>query len=468
MTPREILALCREKDVKAVDLRFTDLWGGWRHITLPVGRLEEAVFEEGVAIDGSSVPGWQQPHESELVLLPDPQATFLDPFSSLPTLAILCSIHDPRTGEPYAKDPRYIAQKAATYVQRTGVAEEIWFGPEIGFYVFEAARFGSFPLHTFVHLVPLPSGGSLQPTDAGAGAAAGIGPTTAAGGGDPVRELQSDLVQTLVACGLTVAEQHPTPHGGGKMAVSLAAGPLVAVADAVQIAKYCIRGVAHRQKKVATLMPQPVANAAPCGMPLQLALWRDQQPLLAGTGYAGLSELGLYAVGGLLRHAPALCALVCPSTNSYKRLSHLRQSPAWLAYAQGSRAVACRIPLSPSDPRSRRIEFRLPDPLCNPYLALAATTMAVLDGIQLKLAPGPACEHDPRDHAAAEHKALPRAPTTLDAALQALEQDRPFLLRDEVFTPDVLETWVQHKRLHEVEVLRGQPHPWEFGQYFEH
>jgi glutamine synthetase len=466
MTPREVLALCREKDVKAVDLRFTDLWGDWRSVTLPVGRLDEAVFEDGVAIDGSSVPGWQPPHASDLVLLPDPQTAFLDPFPPVPTLAMIGSVYDPLAGEPYSRDPRYIAQKAATYLQRTGVADRLCCGPELHFYVFEAARYAQTAESALVELTPLaPNTGRAAPQSGSVATWGGL--AGASGGLEPLRELQTDLMQALVACGLSVESHHQEPAGRGQGACALSYGTPVAVADAVQIAKYCIRSVARRQGKVATLMPQPLAGEPGNALRMHLSLWRGPQPLFAGTGYAGLSELGLYAVGGLLRHAPALCGLVCATTNSYRRLARRPGDCAVLAYAQRSRAVACRVPLSPASPDGRRIEFRLPDPLCNPYLALAAVTMAVLDGIQVKLSCGPPLEQDPGDLAPAQRQQLRWAPATLEEALGALEQDSQFLQRDDVFTPDVLETWIGHKREHETAALRTCPHPWEFCQYFE-
>lgn len=465
MTPREVLALCREKDVKAVDLRFTDLWGAWRHVTLPVGQLDEAVFEEGVALDGASIPGWQPPHESDLVLLPDPQTALLDPFPSLPTLAMIATVYDPRTGEPYARDPRYIAQKAAAYVQRTSVADQVHFAPLIEFYVFAAADYRQSPLEMRVQLAPL-GAGCLRGGGQTASAAAALSAASTSGP-EALRELRSDLMQALLACGVAVEKQQEQPRSPAQASVALAGGPLVAAADAVQIAKYAIRAAARRQGLLATLMPRPIAGEAGSGMPVQLWLSRQQQPLLAGTGYGGLSEVGMYAVGGLLRHAPALCGLVCPSTNSYQRLGDLARGPGWLAYAQGSGGVACRIPLALGGPQGRRIEFRCPDPLCNPYLALASIAMAVVDGVQLKLSPGAPLEQDPQRLAPAQQKEVPRTPLALDEALTALERDSQFLLRDDVFTPDVLATWVCHKRQQEVEALRAWPHPWEFCQYFD-
>lgn len=461
MTPREVLALCREKDVKAVDLRFTDLWGGWRQVTLPVGQLDEAVFEEGVALDGTGIPGWQAPPESDLVLLPDPQTALLDPFPSLPTLVMISTVYDRLAGEPYARDPRYIAQKAAAFVQRTSVADQIGFAPQIEFYVFETADCRHGPYQTRVHLVPL---GANRTGRAGESGAGGDRPAAPAGSGlDELRELCSDLVQTLVACGLAVEKQQPFPEVPGQAAVTLAGGPLVAVADAVQIAKYAIRAAARRQGRVATLMPRPVAGQPGSGMPVQVWLQRQQQPLLAGTAYGGLSEVGLHAVGGLVRHAAALCALVCPATNSYQRLADPARG-LWLGYGPRSTA-ACRIPHAAGGLRGGRIEFRCPDPLCNPYLALAAIAMAVVDGIQLKLSPGPPLEQDPQSLPPAQRHDLPQPPANLDEALAALARDNQFLVRDEVFTPEVLAVWASAKR-QEAQALRTWPHPWEYGQYF--
>jgi glutamine synthetase len=443
--PREVIALCREKDVKAVDFWLVDLFGAWRRFTIPVGNLEENVFEDGIGFNGAIPRGWQSAHESDLLAVPQPETAFVDPFRATPTLGLICNVLDPMTGESYSRDPRHIATKAANYLKSTGIADTAYFGPEAEFTVLDDARFGESPAEGFYRLSPVGNGAC----------------------GAELADLRNEIMQGLIDCGLKVEMHQPRVATAGKCEIDLQHQPMVAMADWLMIYKHVVREAARRNGKVATFMPKPLADQPGNGMHTHFSFWREGEPLLAGSGYAGLSDAGLYAIGGILRHAGALLAFTNPTTNSFKRLVPGHEAPVYLTYSQRNRSAACRIPAYTQDPRARRIEFRCPDPSANPYLAFAAITMAAIDGIQLKLHPGQATDRNLFDAPPSELASIARVPATLDQALQALADDHEFLLRDDVFTPDVLEQWIGYKRKHEIESLRLRPHPHEFALYFE-
>jgi glutamine synthetase len=469
MSPREVLALCREKDVKAVDLRFCDLLGTWQHFTIPVGRLEESVFEDGLGFDGSSIRGWQGIHESDMLVLPQPDTAFIDPFTTVPTLALICSIQDPVTGEPYSRDPRHIAQKAANFLRHTGIADVAYFGPEAEFFVFDSARFESAPHEAFYHLDS--AEGQWARGRAGEQSLGyklrhkeGYFPCPPA---DQLMDLRSEMMQAMLDCGLEVEAHHHEVASGGQCEIDMKYQPLVTMADWLQVYKYCVRSVARRHNQTATFMPKPIFGDNGSGMHVHFSFWKDNEPLFAGSSYAGLSDIGLWAIGGILRHAPALLALTSPTTNSYKRLVPGYEAPVNLVYSQRNRSAACRIPMYSQSPKSKRVEFRCPDPTCNPYLAFSAMTMAAIDGIQRKLSPGQPIDKDLYQLSPAELAEVRQTPATLDEALDALQEDHEFLLKDDVFTSDVIAAWIGHKRVHEVDAIRLRPHPYEFCLYFD-
>jgi glutamine synthetase len=439
MTPREVLALCREKDVKAVDLWFTDLLGRSQHLTIPVGKLDERVFEDGLGVGGSSIRGWRGVHESDILVLPQPQTAFLDPFAALPTLALICNMQDPLTSERFSRDPRHIATKAANYLKQTGIADVAHFAPEAEFFVFDSARYASSPHESFYHLVSA----------------------------DRLTDLRSEMMQAMLDCGLEVEAHHHQAASGGPCGIDLGHQPLVTMGDWMQIYKYCVCNVARRHSKAATFMPKPIFGDRGSGMHVHFSLWRDEEPLFAGGGYAGLSDMAQHAIGGILKHAPALLALMCPTTNSYKRLAAGRESPVNLVYSQRNRSAACRIPMYSQNPKAKRIEFRCPDPTCNPYLAFAAVAMAAIDGIQVKTSPGQPMDKDLSSLSPEELAEVRQTPATLDEALTALEKDCEFLLKGDVFTPEIIRAWIRHKREHEIAAIRLRPHPQEFCLYFD-
>ena len=469
MKPREVLALCREKEVKAVDLRFADFLGAWQHLTIPVGKLEEDVFEDGLGFDGSSIRGWQAIHESDMLLVPVPDSAVIDPFAALPTLALICSIQDPITREDYSRDPRHVARKATNYLRSTGIADTCFIGPEAEFFVFDDVRFDQNAHEGYYHVDSTEGewrrgrderpnlGGKLRYKQ-------GYFPCPPA---DGLMDLRNEMMQTMIQCGIDVEAQHHEVATGGQCEIDMRYQDLVRMADQVCHYKYVVRNVARRHGKTATFMPKPLHGDNGSGMHTHLSLWRDGQPLFAGTGYAGLSDTGLYAIGGILRHAPALLALTNPTTNSYKRLVPGFEAPVNLAYSQRNRSAACRIPMVSANPRTKRVEFRCPDAMANPYFAFAAILMAAIDGIQNKFHPGDPLDTDLYELSPARRATVPQAPHALDEALDALERDHDFLLRGDVFTDDVIATWLAHKREQEIAPLRLRPHPYEFCLYYD-
>lgn len=471
MTPKEVMAMCRQKDIKAVDLRFTDLFGTIQHFTIPVSRLSEDVFEDGFGFDGSSIRGWKSIHESDMLAIPQVGTAYVDPFANLPTLAILCDIQDPVTGEEYTRDPRVIARKAATYLQSTGIADTALFGPEAEFFVFDDVRFEQSAHQAYYSI----DSNEAQWNRGAETDVAGIGPNLGhqlrhkqgyfpVPPADQLMDLRNEMMQCLIDCGLEVERQHHEVATAGQAEIDLKCSDLVSMADALTAYKYIVKNVARQHGKTVTFMPKPIFGDNGSGMHTHLSLWKDEQPLFAGSQYAGLSEMALYAIGGLLRHAPSLLAFTNPTTNSYKRLVPGYEAPVNLVYSQRNRSAACRIPIYGTDPKQKRVEFRCPDPSCNPYLAFAAMLMAALDGIQNKISPG-----DPVDqniYELVDHD-YPITPKTLSDALAALENDHAFLLRGDVFTHDVIESWLKYKRAEEVEALRLRPHPYEFCMYYD-
>ena len=474
MTPQEVLALCRERDIKAVDLRFMDFPGLWQHFTIPVSKLTEDVFEDGLGFDGSSIRGWQAINESDMLLVPQPETTFVDPFTELPTIVIICNIQDPITREDYSRDPRNVARKAENYLKSTGIADTCFIGPEAEFFIFDDVRFDQRPNAGFYHIDSI-EGEWNRGTDSKAN---GDGPNLGyklrhkegyfpVPPADQLMDLRNRMMQTMIDCGLDVECQHHEVGTGGQAEIDLKYAPLVAIADDMCLFKYIVKNVAWKDNRTVTFMPKPIFSDNGSGMHVHLSLWKGDDPLFAGSGYAGLSDMAMYAMGGILRHAPALLAFTNPTTNSYKRLVPGYEAPVNLAYSQRNRSASCRIPMYSASPKSKRIEFRCPDPSANPYLAFSAMLMAVLDGIQNKIHPGEPLDKDIYDMPPEELAAVPSTPASLAEALDALEKDHEFLLRGDVFTEDVISTWISYKKTNEVDALALRPHPYEFCLYYD-
>ena len=469
MTPKEVLALCREKGLKAVDLRFMDFPGLWQHFTIPVSKLDEEVFEDGIGFDGSSIRGWQGIHESDMLVVPQPETAFVDPFTELPTLCMICNIQDPITCEDYTRDPRNVARKAVNYLRSTGIADTAYFGPEAEFFIFDDIRFESTPQASFYFIDSIEGqwnrgkeenpnlGYKLRHKE-------GYFPVPPA---DQMMDLRNEMMQLMIDCGLDVEAQHHEVASAGQCEIDLKFMELVSMADSLLLYKYIIKNVAKRHNKTVTFMPKPIFSDNGSGMHTHISLWKDGEPLFAGSGYAGLSDLALYAIGGILRHAPAVLAFTNPTTNSYKRLVPGYEAPVNLAYSQRNRSAACRIPMYSPSPKAKRVEFRCPDPSCNPYLAFSALLMAAIDGIQNKIDPGEPLDKDIYDLPPEEAAEVPKTPASLAEALDALERDHEFLLRGDVFTEDVISTWIAYKRENEVDAMRLRPHPYEFCLYYD-
>ncbi|MDZ7615943.1 MAG: type I glutamate--ammonia ligase [Patescibacteria group bacterium] len=467
MTPKEVLALCREKDVKAVDMRFMDFPGLWQHFTIPVGKLSEDVFEEGLGFDGSSIRGWQAINESDMLVVPQPDTAMIDPFTELTTLSMICNIQDPITREDYSRDPRNVARKAVNYMKSTGVGDTCFIGPEAEFFIFDDIRFDQTPNSGFYYIDSIEGqwnrgrdekpnlGSKLRYKE-------GYFPVPPA---DQLMNLRNEMMNYLIESGIDIEAQHHEVGTAGQSEIDMKYDTLVEMADKTMMYKYIIKNVARKHNKLVTFMPKPIYGDNGSGMHTHISIWKGEQPLFAGNGYAGLSDMALYAIGGLLKHAAAICAFANPTTNSYKRLVPGYEAPVNLAYSQRNRSAAIRIPMYSASPKAKRVEFRCPDPSCNPYLAFSAILMAVLDGIQNKIDPGEPLDKDIYDLTPEELQNVPTTPGSLEEALKALRDDHEFLLRGDVFTPDVIDTWIWYKTEHEVDQIKLRPHPYEFCMY---
>jgi len=467
--PQEVLALCRERDVKSVDLRFMDFPGLWQHFTIPVNKLELDVFENGLGFDGSSIRGWQAINESDMLVVPVPETAFLDPFTALPTLVMICNIQDPITREDYSRDPRNVARKAVNYLKSTGIGDTCYIGPEAEFFVFDDIRFDQNQHEGYFHIDSVEAewnrgrqenpnlGYKLRYKE-------GYFPVPPA---DSLMDLRNEMMQTMIDCGMDVEAQHHEVATAGQCEIDLKFSPLVKMADSMLMFKYIIKNVAKKHGRTVTFMPKPLFGDNGSGMHTHISIWKDNQPLFAGSGYAGLSDMALFAIGGILKHAPAILAISNPTTNSYKRLVPGYEAPVNLAYSQRNRSAACRIPMYSPSPKAKRVEFRCPDPSCNPYLSFSAILMAAIDGIQNKIHPGEPLDKDIYDLPPEELAEIPKAPGSLDESLAALAKDHEFLLRGDVFTKDVVETWISYKMKNEVEAMRLRPHPYEFCLYYD-
>ncbi|MGY8767123.1 MAG: type I glutamate--ammonia ligase [Pirellulales bacterium] len=466
---KDVLRMCREHDVKAVDFRFMDFPGLWQHFTIPVKGLDEDTFEDGLGFDGSSIRGWQAINESDMLVVPQADTAFIDPFCELPTLVMICNIQDPITREDYSRDPRNVARKSVNYLNSTGIADTAFFGPEAEFFIFDDVRFDQAAQHGFYYVDSVEgewNRGRVENPNLGYKMRhkEGYFPVPPA---DQLMNIRNEMMQTMIDCGLDVECQHHEVATGGQAEIDLKYDKLVKMADDMLIYKYIVKNVARKHNKTVTFMPKPVFSDNGSGMHTHLSFWKDGVPLFAGNGYAGLSDMALHAIGGILKHANSLLAFTNPTTNSYKRLVPGYEAPVNLAYSQRNRSAACRIPMYSSDPKSKRIEFRCPDPSCNPYLAFAALSMAAIDGIQNKIDPGDPLDKDIYDLPPEEAAAVKKTPASLDAALTALQMDHEYLLKGDVFTQDVIDTWIHYKRINEVDAVRVRPHPYEFCLYYD-
>lgn len=446
-----------------------DFPGLWQHFTIPAEALEESVFEDGLGFDGSSIRGWQAINESDMLVKPVPETAFLDPFTKEPTLTMVCNIHDPLTGEEYTRDPRNVARKAVNYMKSTGIADTAYFGPELEFFVFDDVRYDQ-TQHCGYYYLDSAEGawntGRVEGPNLGHKLRykEGYFPVPPS---DSLHDLRTEMMLTMMACGLHIETQHHEVATGGQGEIDMRFAPLVEMADNVLKYKYIVKMTARKYGKTATFMPKPLFMDNGTGMHVHTSLWKNGTNLFAGSGYAGFSDMGMYAIGGLLKHASAICALTNPTTNSYKRLVPGYEAPVNLAYSRRNRSASIRIPVYSQTAKSKRLEFRCPDGASNPYLAFSAMLMAVIDGIKNKIHPGEPLDKDIYDLEPEELAKVPKTPGSLDEALIALEKDHEFLLQGDVFTKDVISTWIWYKRTREADAIRLRPHPYEFMLYYD-
>jgi glutamine synthetase len=477
---KDVLGFAADKKAVMVDLKFMDFIGLWQHFTIPIAELTEAVFDEGLGFDGSSIRGWAPIHASDMLVVPDPDTAVMDPFMKDPTLSIICNITDPITKEPYSRDPRFIAQKAERHLKQTGVGDSAFYGPEAEFFIFDGISYDTGPNHGHYKIesregqwetgsaVEHNFDGKQHSTRPNLGYKPrykeGYFPVAPV---DSQQDLRTEMCRVMETVGIQVERQHHEVATAGQAEIDIRFNTLTKTADQLMWFKYIIKNVALRNGKTVTFMPKPLFGDNGSGMHTHQSIWKGGKPLFAGDGYAGLSDFALYYIGGIIKHAKALNAITNPGKNSYKRLVPGFEAPVNLAYSSRNRSAAIRIPMYSPSPKAKRIEFRSPDPSCNPYLAFAAMLMAGLDGIENRIDPGDPLDKDIYGLSPEELKDVPKMPGSLEEALHELQRDHEFLLKGDVFTQDVIDTWVEHKIEKELNPVRLRPTPTEFALYFD-
>ncbi|MFQ5471620.1 MAG: type I glutamate--ammonia ligase [Dehalococcoidia bacterium] len=470
---KQVNDLIKGNGIEIIDLKFNDLPGLWQHFSIPKTEFEDSgdsFWIEGLGFDGSSIRGFQQIQESDMILIPDPASARIDPACEIKTLSITCDIYDPLTRQPYSRDPRFVAKKAAEYLKSTGIADTSYWGPELEFFIFDDVRFDQTENSGYYYVDSVEgewnSGREENPN-------LGYKPRFKEGyfpvpPHDSFQDIRSEMILEMAKVGIKIEVHHHEVATAGQAEIDMRFDELLTMADQVMWYKYIVKNVARRHGRVATFMPKPLFNDNGSGMHVHQSLWKDGTNLFYDAdGYALTSEMCHYYIGGLLKHARALMAFAAPTTNSYKRLVPGFEAPVNLVYSARNRSAAARIPMYTDTPASRRIEFRSPDPSCNPYLAFPAMLMAGLDGIQNKIDPGEPMDKNLYDLPPEELAKLHTVPSSLDEALDALEEDQDFLKKGDVFTQDVIDVWIEYKREAEIDPVRLRPHPWEFYLYFD-
>nr|WP_320050800.1 type I glutamate--ammonia ligase [uncultured Desulfuromonas sp.] len=468
MTPKEVVQFAKENNVKMVDYKFLDFVGIWQHFSTPISEFDEDTFEDGIGFDGSSIRGWQPIHNSDMLLIPVPETAKIDPFIEAPTLSLICNVIDPITREGYTRDPRFIASKAEAYLKSTGIGDTAFFGPEPEFFIFDDVRFESSCNQSFYAVDSIEgrwnSGRDEYPN-------LGYKPRHKEGyfpcaPTDSMVDLRNEMVEVLQSVGMRIEASHHEVASGGQCEIDMRFDSLMNMADTLQWFKYIIKNVAVRNGKTVTFMPKPIYGDNGSGMHCHQSIWKDGVNMFAGDGYGGLSKMAMYYIGGIMKHAKALCAFTNPSTNSYKRLVPGFEAPVNLAYSNRNRSASLRIPCT-NAPAAKRVEYRTPDPSCNGYLAFSAMLMAGLDGIENKIDPGQPLDKDIYGLSPEELKDIPSVAGSLEEALKALQEDHEFLLKGDVFTQDVIDKWIEYKTEAEVNPVRMRPVPEEFNLYYD-
>ncbi|MEK6790068.1 MAG: type I glutamate--ammonia ligase [Deltaproteobacteria bacterium] len=469
MTAKDVLKLAKEKNARMVDFKFLDFIGIWQHFSTPVGELTEEIFEAGLGFDGSSIRGWQPIHASDMLVVPDPATAVMDPFSETATLSLICNIVDPITKEAYTRDPRNIAQKAEAYLKSTGIGDVAYFGPEPEFFIFDDIRYSQGPNHGYYYIdseegvwntgrEEMPNLGHKPRHKEGYFP---VPPT------DSQEDIRTEMCLVMEQVGIQIERQHHEVATAGQAEIDMRFDSLLKMGDKLMWYKYIVKNVAKRWKKTVTFMPKPIFGDNGSGMHVHQSIWKGGKPLFAGPEYGGMSQLAMYYIGGILKHARALNAFCNPGTNSYRRLVPGFEAPINLAYSSRNRSASIRIPMYSPSPKAKRIEVRFPDPSCNGYLAFAAMLMAGLDGIQNKTDPGQPLDKDIYGLSPEELSKVPSAAGSLEEALDALKKDHAFLLKGDVFTKDVIDMWLEYKKEKEADPVRLRPVPHEFYLYYD-
>ncbi|MBD2135316.1 MAG: type I glutamate--ammonia ligase [Sphaerospermopsis kisseleviana] len=474
-TPQEVLKMIRDQNIQMIDLKFIDTPGTWQHLTVYYNQIDESSFTDGVPFDGSSIRGWKGIEESDMTMVLDPNTAWIDPFMAEPTLSIICSIKEPRTGEWYNRCPRVIAQKAVDYLASTGLGDTAFFGPEAEFFIFDDVRYDQTANEGYYHVDSVEGrwntgrkgkNGEVDGPNLGYKTRFKEGyfpvPPT-----DTFQDIRTEMLLTMAKCGVPIEKQHHEVATGGQCELGFRFGKLIEAADWLMTYKYVIKNVARKYGKTVTFMPKPIFGDNGSGMHCHQSIWNNGKPLFAGDKYAGMSEMGLYYIGGILKHAPALLAITNPTTNSYKRLVPGYEAPVNLAYSQGNRSASVRIPLTGDNPKAKRLEFRCPDATSNPYLAFAAMLCAGIDGIKNKIHPGEPLDRNIYELSPEELAKIPSTPGSLELALEALENDHAFLTETGVFSEDFIQNWIDYKLANEVKQMQLRPHPYEFFLYYD-
>ena len=474
MNAAEVVSQVSKEEVKFIDYRFIDIQGTWHHFSTPVSQFSELIFEEGVGFDGSSIKAWKEIHESDMLVMPDPGTARIDPFFTDKTMVMICDIYDTQTRETYHRDPRTVAANCIKYLRSTGIGDQAYIGPEAEFFIFDKMTFsnptdGSMAAYA-IDSVEAHWNSGREPGNGDSNLAfkirakGGYFPTPPT---DTLQAYRSEVTLTLEAMGIEIEALHHEVASAGQCEIDMRYQTLMDMADNLQWFKYVVKNTALKYGKMATFMPKPVFNDNGSGMHTNTSLWKDDVNLFAGDKYAGLSQLALHFIGGLIKHARALIAITNPTTNSYRRLVPGFEAPVNMAYSARNRSAAIRIPTYSSNPKTKRIEFRTPDPSCNAYLAFAAVVMAGLDGIQSEIDPGKPLDKDIFFMSARDLEGIITAPMSLNQALDSLEADNDWLLKGDVFSADLLKTYIDYKRRDEVDAMRQRPHPFEFELYHD-
>ena len=469
MTPKEFFEFAKKNNAKMVDLKFTDLLGTWQHCSYPVDTWDDATFEDGLGFDGSSIRGWQDIHMSDMLAIPDPATAVIDPFFAEPTVSVLADIVDPITKADYSRDPRHVARKGAAYLRETGIADTCYIGPEPEFFIFDEVRYEQNQYTGFYRIDSVEGAWNtarFEEPNLGykpsfKGGYFPVSPT------DTYHDLRGEMVAEMQKVGIVVEAHHHEVATAGQAEIDMKFEDLLKMADQFMWFKYIIKNVAKRNGKTVTFMPKPIFEDNGSGMHSHLSLWKGGKTLMAGDKYAGLSDIGLYSIGGILKHTPAILAFAAPTTNSYRRLVPGFEAPVNLVMSARNRSAAVRIPMYSASPKAKRLEFRCPDPTANGYIAWTAMLMAAIDGIKNKIDPGAPLDQDIYELSADELAKYKHTPATLGDAVNALEKDHDFLTAGDVFTDDLVQMWIKWKREEELDPMALRPHPYEFNLYYD-